>query len=339
MWTTEKHNNHQLTLKLKDLLPPQLNLRAASDPRDHVYGVLGLIDGGHGTEIIPNYTKSLENVLVLATSTLMKDEDGLDVLFETEVILPRLEHPSWVPNWAFDTTKSFVLNMKWLLPFDSSKGQPAAYKILDKSKLEVMSLLIGNIKTVYDVMSEEKEERWAVLRQWRKATADHGLNPAEFWPMVFSGTVMDSNATWHPLDAKGLSEVEAWALWVEEHISSGIFPEGDHDPGDPYAHVTTSLVLLARSRQLFVTTEGRFGVGFCTKERNLQVGDEVHIVCGCSRPLVLGPTSSQSSDQETSDLHDSGDTYRLIGSAYVPGMMNGEAFEDSAANISSTFLV
>jgi hypothetical protein len=48
----------------------------------------------------------------------------------------------------------------------------------------------------------------------------------------------------------------------------------------------------------------------------LEVGDEVWILAGADVPLILRPSAS------------SGEEYRLVGEAYVHGIMQGEAVAD-----------
>ena len=71
----------------------------------------------------------------------------------------------------------------------------------------------------------------------------------------------------------------------------------------------------ATGRLLFVTGSGDLGMG----PPVLEVGDEVWILTGADVPLILRPSAS------------SGE-YRLVGEAYVHGIMQGEALADVQEN-------
>jgi hypothetical protein len=62
-------------------------------------------------------------------------------------------------------------------------------------------------------------------------------------------------------------------------------------------------------RLLFVTERGDLGMGPTV----LEAGDEVWILPGADVPLILRRSAS------------SGEEYRLVGEAYVHGIMQGEA--------------
>ncbi|KAF5675871.1 het-domain-containing protein [Fusarium circinatum] len=74
--------------------------------------------------------------------------------------------------------------------------------------------------------------------------------------------------------------------------------------------VKEEVFITAKGRGLFVTDDGRLGWGL----PSTQAGDEVWILEGCRIPCLLRP---------------SGDgRYKLVGEAYVHGIMHGEALEE-----------
>jgi hypothetical protein len=76
----------------------------ASDPRDHVYAFVGLVDPGYS--IIPDYASgnTIQNVLSKTAQCIILHEENLDVLIHTDVTQSRLQStlPSWVPDWTSD---------------------------------------------------------------------------------------------------------------------------------------------------------------------------------------------------------------------------------------------
>ena len=79
---------------------------------------------------------------------------------------------------------------------------------------------------------------------------------------------------------------------------------------EPYA---ISFVHRYHHRRYFRTEAGYLGLGGC----NLEIGDEVYIVKGASVPYIFRSISS-----------DPADGLRLVGEAYVHGIMYGEALEN-----------
>lgn len=93
----------------------------ATDPRDKIYGSLGMT----GLNIVPDYSKSVQDVYVEAAKTVMEER------FETLLALSGrqtsrsqpiepLEIPSWVPDWRQSAPGFCSLNH----PFTASKNSP-----------------------------------------------------------------------------------------------------------------------------------------------------------------------------------------------------------------------
>jgi hypothetical protein len=69
---------------------------------------------------------------------------------------------------------------------------------------------------------------------------------------------------------------------------------------------------MLKCRDLFITNQGHLGVGLTS----LEVGDEVWVLVGVRVPLILRPVGEGQ--------------YRLVGEAYVHGIMHGEAIDKTA---------
>jgi len=85
--------------------------RAASDPRDKIYALLGLADrGGAGTAplgIVPDYTLPVADVYQRVAQQLIRVSGTLDVLGSAGPIAdhtPEFDLPSWVPDWSYTKT-------------------------------------------------------------------------------------------------------------------------------------------------------------------------------------------------------------------------------------------
>jgi hypothetical protein len=76
-----------------------------TDPRDYVYGYLGILDShSHKHEIHVDYSSTVEEVFRKATEKVAIEERGLDYLSDQTVepnSRPRATMPSWVRDWGF----------------------------------------------------------------------------------------------------------------------------------------------------------------------------------------------------------------------------------------------
>lgn len=73
----------------------------APDPRDCVYGILGLVTDQHG--IVVDYTKPATQVFVDTALSLINASKNLDILCQTAwMARPRSENPQELPSWVPD---------------------------------------------------------------------------------------------------------------------------------------------------------------------------------------------------------------------------------------------
>lgn len=77
--------------------------RAATDPRDKIFAVLGLVEGSvRDIGIKPDYEASVDDVYRAATSSLIAASGNLDALGLCFPFKNKVAHelPSWVPDWG-----------------------------------------------------------------------------------------------------------------------------------------------------------------------------------------------------------------------------------------------
>jgi hypothetical protein len=76
----------------------------------------------------------------------------------------------------------------------------------------------------------------------------------------------------------------------------------------------SNIYCMTLCRRFFITNRGYLGLG----PRNMQIGDEIHIVAGGSFPLVFRKASHKRS------IRPANPTYTLVGDCYLHGVMGGE---------------
>ncbi|KAJ4855732.1 heterokaryon incompatibility protein (HET) domain-containing protein [Trichoderma breve] len=103
----------------------------ATDPRDKIYSILGLVKGDVAQEygITPDYTLSVEECYKKAAMAVMSQTENLDALVLDHATSSPLKLPSWVPDWSHLPSPAPVIfaldseKMKEPVPINASKSQ------------------------------------------------------------------------------------------------------------------------------------------------------------------------------------------------------------------------
>jgi hypothetical protein len=115
-----------IALKRSSLLQQlhDTRLSRATDPRDKVYGLIGLLSPEDKLSVMVDYTQSIDIVYKYVASSIMSREKSLKVLSAVATInthdRPRSSLPSWVPDWQQDPgLTSLGLSNMYLEPYDA----------------------------------------------------------------------------------------------------------------------------------------------------------------------------------------------------------------------------
>lgn len=99
----------------------------ATDPRDKIFGLLGLCHDGDTLVPLPNYKQPLEEIITDMSKRMMSLNRSLDLMCFKGTSLSNTKLPSWTPNWMNLWSGSFnsmtIHEMKFLdrhsiFPFD-----------------------------------------------------------------------------------------------------------------------------------------------------------------------------------------------------------------------------
>ena len=77
----------------------------SEDPRDAIFSLLGICQDGLELMPTPNYSESIELVLIDLTRALVQKYKNLNIIFSGQVVRSETL-PSWVPNWLSDKMPS-----------------------------------------------------------------------------------------------------------------------------------------------------------------------------------------------------------------------------------------
>ncbi|KAG6355898.1 hypothetical protein INS49_015282 [Diaporthe citri] len=147
----------------------------ATDPRDCVYGILGLVTDQHG--IVVDYTKSATQVFVDTAVSLIKASQNLDVLCQTAwMARSRSESPHELPSWVPDFSARVYSDAHGAILF-AQRGIYAAGRACLKARcrpinhqfLPVKAVVLGCLRgdyitqsSRYTLNSVEKCRKWLV---------------------------------------------------------------------------------------------------------------------------------------------------------------------------------
>lgn len=93
----------------------------ATNPRDYVYGLLGLLDPSLAARIKVDYTISVEAVYEAFARTIIKTEESLEILGQCDIF----GTPSWVPRMDVNSPWYRHIHSEEEEPYNSSGGRNA----------------------------------------------------------------------------------------------------------------------------------------------------------------------------------------------------------------------
>ena len=384
--------------RLAQLLRGSLTLEA-TDARDKVYALLSLADDREELGLVPDYTKSLNEVYTDVTRNVNRTTGSLNLLCintNSERLIS-----SWASDWSLGSSRpkslwasghykaaanwavvAFPIKDPSILDVGGKSVDDVAFKsraiYLGRGDLSgrdfytIRDTILGLMSLVYDSMREimsypdhlvnKNVIRRNMLRLepdprnsdafWRTLIANETAftaietsknmlsttistpAPEEFANMfeilLYSsedGSEVDStNHTWPRRRLREMFE----SVVQTPRLRTKHFSRVPHDfmPGLSFSKrraeylrpLLTMLQLKLAGRVLFITTEGYMGL--CSV--GVEEGDVVSIILGCDMPILL---------RKRDESH-----RRVIGEAYVHGIMNGEALNGLTMENYTTFV-
>ena len=292
----------------------------ATDPRDKAIALVGMADhrslGSSATAVL-DYSKSVEDLYTEVTGHLIIRERSLNLLSSVEDIVDRVFMclPSWVPNYSI-WQRHTILGSSIRVPhlnFYAAGNTPVVARWQTGSRvLELDGICYDTIETVSTNSLDRQTEDEDVILEWLYLTEPlirRGFRIEGFWRALIGGrnkgdfpgpeqygTPFDSYLA--PAKARHQGHTQILDTRRRQD-SSGIT--------NPLVNQAT-LGYVAPHRKFFTTTKDLIGLG----PRSMCTGDIICIMSGGRVPYVL---------REERNHH------RLIGEAYVHGLMEGQAVD------------
>jgi Heterokaryon incompatibility protein (HET) len=302
--------------------------RQCTDPRDKIFGLLGMIDRAEYSTLVPDYLLDAAGTFVQAANAMLDAGRGdLKCLCGSGYGPKSKMLPSWIRDFAVSLDRDFSgTDMDRLLAYklyDSSAARQGKFKIEKMLRLQLEGRLVDSIRTICRPVSGRKwTDTRPVLLEWLDAArlpTDLAETEASsrldrrcgFWRTMLADILVDYDPQTHVLvrrrsTAADMKFFEDWLSWVV------------NDQRDLDSAVISANWTAIYGRAFFITEQDYMGLCYPTA----QVGDEVWILHGGRVPFVLRPRDSES-DMDRARCR------TFIGDCFMDGFMDGEAVNDS----------
>jgi hypothetical protein len=286
----------------------------STDPRDKIFGLLGLLDEERraSSSLQPDYTKDVVEVYVNTMRYIIKENDpeaGLGNLLASFREAPE-EHeerfPSWVFRWDLTAPESsFFNNAHKALWSACGRTVQEVAEVTDPRTLSLKGINIGVIKKVNHVLCTRKHELDRVQLLWNEVSTEftsHQESGSLEQAFVETITAEDMNTSDGDttLGARGLVNYLSIADW--NAIYSMMNERGDS--------ISKAIEFLIRvnAKAFLITGDAHMALGAIVA----QPGDVLCVFFGHHMPYLLRPTAAR---------------YRFLGPCYVHGYMRGAAVD------------
>ena len=316
----------------------------STDPRDKVYGLLGLMDESLAALVKPDYEDTVLNVYRSFMLAIVEATGSLEVVRHAGPTA-NFSFPSWVPDWtvppevtvmtisddSFSTSGSSIASIQPL-----ANGLLLSCKGLIVDRFDGMGCMwakgwspnsVVPTKSTADPYGTFERARDAI---WKSMVVCHSLPSeplnADYGSLLATPVLAnmdlsdhsplkeltDSNVfRWCVQSLEGNAEFQVAGRRMEEYFWKRAEPEDiDH------VHLRDALMQRDRvnlHRRLITTERGYVGMALETVEKN----DVVAVLLGCSTPIVLRKVEVGSGHVR----------WQVVGECYIHGIMDGEAME------------
>jgi hypothetical protein len=328
----------------------QTRYREATDPRDKIFGLLGLLNHcPEPLDIVPDYKKTEAQVYTDVAMRLIRHEQSLRPLLAVHEDKSSIRGlPTWVPNWTrpVGNTPSDNIANRRLQHFTAWPPSPGPLpELVDDYALGVTGMSVDRIVAITKPLFQNETD---LVEAIDELETFFGL--AEDPCAVYKGDVLLLDAFWrtavgdllYSIDRsmkvevivfdrvhKGDIQMLNMAKYVWKKIENLFFlaPDGHLISERGRAHIAQfareSFWYANEGKLFFKTASGYIGSG----PANTKIDDEVVLVHGSAVRLVLRPTTDIPSlfSLKEKVASTASPCYQLVGTAFVLGLMDGEA--------------
>ncbi|KAK5651493.1 hypothetical protein OQA88_11947 [Cercophora sp. LCS_1] len=310
--------------------------RVASDPRDRVYAMLGILGN---PEIKPDYSLDHRIVYANAVVAIIQKTKLLDILWRPREFDRDPMLPSWTPDWtARVETGKFAMEINQFrhLLLESAVGHPCVTVgyTPEHGALTLMGVQVDTVVSTFDAMEHKHLSTRAtdsIIRSWlnaidkskpyRRGGKGEGTYEEAFWTLMAGDHIVIGSGEDEilPVDLKNdvvfakrgtTLYVATMATYRRMEPEEWRLIRDDYEGRVPLLEENLVPQCLINQR-FFLTESGLIGLG----PVDTRVGDTIHVLLGGKFPFLLRKVA------ETG-------TFNLVGASFVQGIMYGEAVPD-----------
>ncbi|KAH7082449.1 heterokaryon incompatibility protein-domain-containing protein [Paraphoma chrysanthemicola] len=307
------HGHERLNLVL---LLHDFRSRSSTDPRDKIFGLLGLVNRDpHYHGIQADYSLSPETAYEQVFLHLFRESGSLNALVRPSETKRTLDLPTWMPDWTARVSES-TKDIEVRIISDLRLYNACLSTRMDvrwpgtTKRLVVKGLLFDKVAALLAPHPNQDMRMKGDVAQYVQSIYDD----MERRTPAYVGGGSLAHAFWR-LTSLDLVDV------VSDDFASATYRRTtiqDHKNYPNEFHVFAGgapRTSYLAAFQFFISEKGYIGMG----PKSMKLGDTVHVFLGGSVPFVLRqivePTNS--STQEPN--------YEFVGNCFVQGIMDGEA--------------
>ncbi|KAH8662385.1 heterokaryon incompatibility protein-domain-containing protein [Xylariales sp. PMI_506] len=296
---------------------------AAANPRDYVYGLLGLLNQKDQDAITLDYAVDPMQLYRQVGYILWKQypEETLSNL------LPILTFnvaddslPSWLPDFRVLPLRGWQDHRAIQCPGPWHQQSKDVFKF-QENVLSIQGILFDTVSSVIVAPQQfnDIQEIVPFLRDIESslyAAINRPISPLH--PLHSLGALKHQDTVLQTLTRSSIDDDNLFTGWEDEQVwaallrpeSLGLDPDGvpQSQPDQLFARLSTRLTGKLLGRKVLISDIGFVGVG----ASQIEVGDMVTWIFGTTAPLVLRPSQGG---------------YRIVGSAYVSGLMDTDLLD------------
>ncbi|KAI1735821.1 heterokaryon incompatibility protein-domain-containing protein [Xylaria scruposa] len=304
--------------------------KLAAEPRDKVFGILGILSEDVRGELSPNYNASIREVYTNVVDVLLHTTRRVDIICDAiyyPVHTSTVKLPTWVPDWSL-IPPTAALGFSY--DFSAASDEETIFELIDlqRTKLKVAAIYIDVLKVRGNALGT-----LCVLDDYLMAFLQWQAKP--FVKLIADETDSEvqkqkDEAFCRTLAMNKVSRTPGTSTWMEtcyyvftslirERLPSIILndrlkaytnPIEGIPPEDRRNILHDNCASKMQGRCFFTTNCGLMGMG----TGFMNPGDIICVPLGCKTPIIL---RSEGNNE-----------YGLVGDAYVDGYMNGEAVKE-----------
>jgi len=303
--------------------------KLASDPKDKLFGVLGILPEKVRNEFRADYSRSLKDIYTEIVDYILKTTESLDVICDA-IHFPLhaglAVFPSFVPDWSH-IPQAASLSHWHDYGFKASGDTKAICRFLDErlNKLEISAISLGTVKvrgaaagtlcTWTDYLMTFLQWRAILLESTEKESEKGKLAAEQHFAKALSLGQIPSPwerpnqwlAVCYHLFASMLQS-ELPYLTLDQTLLGFLDIDMDIKPSERGRFLDKHFGSRMMGRCFFRTDEGRIGMG----SGYMAQGDIVVVPLGCSTPILLRESRKRGE-------------YQFVGDTYIHGYMDGKA--------------